>query len=100
MFPLVRSELSATMGLTAKPVLSRSFFHERGIPQYLVGHGKVLERIEERLPANPRAPPHRNAHPGGARQNDTLPCPPRTVRPCPTTRFSASFAPNCRRRWG
>jgi len=50
---LVRSELTVTMGVTADPVLSRTFFHEKGIPQYLVGHGKVLGRIEERLSATP-----------------------------------------------
>ncbi len=49
LFRLVRSELSATMGVTADPILTRSFFHEKGIPQYLVGHRKVLGRIEERL---------------------------------------------------
>ncbi|MGZ8431075.1 MAG: protoporphyrinogen oxidase [Candidatus Deferrimicrobiaceae bacterium] len=64
MFRLVRSELSATMGVTAKPVLSRSFFHERGIPQYLVGHGKVLERIEERLAAHPGIYLNSNAYRG------------------------------------
>ena len=64
MFRLVRSELSATMGVTAKPVLSRSFFHERGIPQYLVGHGQVLERIEERLAAHPGIYLNSNAYRG------------------------------------
>src|SRR4030066_231742 len=64
MLRLVRSELSATMGGTAKPGLSRSFFHQGGIPQYLVGHGRVLERIEERLPAPPRTPLHNNASRG------------------------------------
>ena len=64
MFRLVRSELSATMGVTAKPVLSRIFFHERGIPQYLVGHGKVLERIEERLAAHPGIYLNSNAYRG------------------------------------
>jgi oxygen-dependent protoporphyrinogen oxidase len=64
MFRLVRSELSATMGVTAEPLLSRSFFHERGIPQYLVGHGKVLERIEERLAAHPGIYLNSNAYRG------------------------------------
>ncbi len=64
MFRLVRSELSATMGVTAKPVLSRSFFHERGIPQYLVGHGKALERISERLAAHPGIHLNSNAYRG------------------------------------
>ena len=61
---LVRSELSVTMGVTADPVLSRSFFHERGIPQYLVGHGKALRRIEERLASNPGIHLNSNAYRG------------------------------------
>jgi oxygen-dependent protoporphyrinogen oxidase len=61
---LVRSELTVTMGLTAEPVLSRTFFHEKGIPQYLVGHGKVLGRIEERLAANPGIYLNSNAYRG------------------------------------
>lgn len=50
---LVRSELSVTMGVAAEPVLSRAFFHEMGIPQYLVGHGTVLGRIDGRLAGHP-----------------------------------------------
>lgn len=50
---LTRGELTATMGITADPVLTRAFFHEKGIPQYLVGHGKILDRIEARLGAQP-----------------------------------------------
>jgi oxygen-dependent protoporphyrinogen oxidase len=46
---LTKSEIAATMGVTAEPVLSRAFFHEKGIPQYLVGHGKILDRIDARL---------------------------------------------------
>ena len=46
---LVRSELAVTMGVRAEPILSRIFFHGMGIPQYLVGHGKLLEKMEERL---------------------------------------------------
>ncbi len=61
---LVRSELSVTMGVTAEPLLSHFFFHERGIPQYLVGHGKVLERIEERLAEYPGLYLNSNAYRG------------------------------------
>ncbi len=64
LFGLVRSELTATMGVTADPILSRSFFHEKGIPQYLVGHGKVLGQIEERLVANPGIHLNSNAYRG------------------------------------
>jgi len=61
---LVREELAATMGVTADPILSRSFFHEKGIPQYLVGHAKVLERTEERLAAFPGIYLNSNAYRG------------------------------------
>ncbi|HEU5361440.1 MAG TPA: protoporphyrinogen oxidase [Candidatus Deferrimicrobiaceae bacterium] len=61
---LVRSELSVTMGIAAEPVLSRAFFHEKGIPQYPVGHGKVLERIGERLAAHPGIHVNSNAYRG------------------------------------
>lgn len=61
---LVRSELAATMGVTADPLLARTFFHEKGIPQYLVGHGRVLDRIEERLAAVPGIYLNSNAYRG------------------------------------
>jgi oxygen-dependent protoporphyrinogen oxidase len=64
LFRLVRGELAATMGVTADPILTRSFFHEKGIPQYLVGHAKVLGRIEERLAAFPRIYLNSNAYRG------------------------------------
>ena len=64
LFGLARSELAATMGVTADPILSRSFFHEKGIPQYLVGHGNVLERIEDRLAAHPGIHLNSNAYRG------------------------------------
>ncbi len=53
MLRLVRSELAVTMGVTAEPLLSRTFVHSMGIPQYLVGHGRVLGRIEDRLAVHP-----------------------------------------------
>jgi len=61
---LTRAELTATMGITAPPVLSRAFFHEKGIPQYLVGHGNVLERIAGRLAAFPGLYLNSNAYRG------------------------------------
>jgi len=64
LFGLVRSELTETMGVTADPILSRSFFHEKGIPQYLVGHRKVLGRIEDRLAAHPGIHLNSNAYRG------------------------------------
>ncbi|MGE5189626.1 MAG: protoporphyrinogen oxidase [Gemmatimonadota bacterium] len=64
LFALTRAELAATMGIAAEPVLSRAFFHEKGIPQYLVGHGKVLDRIEGRLAAQPGIYLNSNAYRG------------------------------------
>ncbi len=61
---LTRSELAVTMGITAEPVLSRAFFHEKGIPQYLVGHGKLLDRIDARLAAHPGIHLNSNAYRG------------------------------------
>ncbi len=61
---LSRGELSHIMGITAEPVLARTFFHDRGIPQYLVGHGKGLERIEARLAELPGLYLNSNAYRG------------------------------------
>lgn len=61
---LTRAELSATMGISAEPLLARVFFHDRGIPQYLVGHAGVLERIEARLAAFPGIFLNSNAYRG------------------------------------
>ncbi len=61
---LVRRELSSIMGIVAEPVLARTFFHDRGIPQYLVGHGKRLERIDARLAAFPGLHLNSNAYRG------------------------------------
>ncbi|MGE5752128.1 MAG: protoporphyrinogen oxidase [Deltaproteobacteria bacterium] len=61
---LTLQEIAATMGITASPVLSRAFFHEKGIPQYLVGHGKVLERIDGRLAEFPGLYLNSNAYRG------------------------------------
>jgi oxygen-dependent protoporphyrinogen oxidase len=61
---LARRELSDILGIVAKPVLARAFFHDRGIPQYLVGHGKRLERIDARLAAVPGLYLNSNAYRG------------------------------------
>lgn len=64
LFALVRAELADILGIGAEPVLARSFFHDRGIPQYLVGHGKVLERIDARLARSPGLHLNSNAYRG------------------------------------
>ena len=61
---LTRGEVAATMGIRAEPVLARAFFHEKGIPQYLVGHGKILDRIDARLAAQPGVFLSNNAYRG------------------------------------
>jgi oxygen-dependent protoporphyrinogen oxidase len=61
---VARRELRDIMGISAEPVLARAFFHDRGIPQYLVGHGKLLERIDARLAALPGLHLNSNAYRG------------------------------------
>jgi oxygen-dependent protoporphyrinogen oxidase len=61
---LARRELSEILGIAAEPLLARTFFHDRGIPQYLVGHAKRLERIDGRLSALPGLHLNSNAYRG------------------------------------
>ncbi len=46
---MVRKDLAITMGISAPPLLVQVFQHEKGIPQYVVGHSARLERIEDHL---------------------------------------------------
>lgn len=48
-----RQDLKATMGIDAEPSLIRVFRHPQAIPQYIVGHGKRLQALDERLGALP-----------------------------------------------
>jgi len=43
---LVRAELASIVGLRAEPLFTRIFRWPRGMPQYRVGHGALIERIE------------------------------------------------------
>jgi oxygen-dependent protoporphyrinogen oxidase len=61
---VARRELRDIMGIAAEPVLARAFFHDRGIPQYLVGHGGILERIDGRLARIPGLYLNGNAYRG------------------------------------
>lgn len=63
---LVKSEVKATMGITAEPVIARAFVHEKGIPQYLVGHSRILAAAEERLATYPGIHLNSNAYRGVA----------------------------------
>ncbi len=46
---LVRAELSSIVGLRAEPQLTRIFRWPRGMPQYRVGHGVLIERLEDEV---------------------------------------------------
>jgi len=46
-------DLRTTMGITSEPGFVRVFKHERGIPQYTLGHPQRLATIEARLSALP-----------------------------------------------
>jgi len=61
---MARNELAEILGISGEPVLAKTFFHDRGIPQYLVGHGKRLERIDARLAALPGLHLNSNAYRG------------------------------------
>lgn len=42
----VREDLARTMGLTALPEFVKIIRHRRGIPQYVLGHGERITRLE------------------------------------------------------
>jgi len=43
---LMLDEVGRLLGIRGRPVARRVYRYERGIPQYNVGHGRRLERIE------------------------------------------------------
>ena len=45
MLSLAKEELELTLGITAEPVLSRVFLWEKAMPQYNLGHPKLLSLI-------------------------------------------------------
>jgi oxygen-dependent protoporphyrinogen oxidase len=45
-----REELQQLMGITTAPLFTRVFRWEKSMPQYRVGHGDLLARINTRLP--------------------------------------------------
>ena len=48
MLRVVREELKAIMAVEGEPLFSRIYRWERSMPQYLVGHGAKLSRMEDR----------------------------------------------------
>jgi len=50
---MAQKDLAFIMSITAEPLLVQVFQHEKGIPQYVVGHNARLERIEDHLKALP-----------------------------------------------
>jgi oxygen-dependent protoporphyrinogen oxidase len=50
---VVRAELHSLLGVRGEPVITRLFRWERAMPQYNVGHGARLERIEAALRGRP-----------------------------------------------
>jgi protoporphyrinogen/coproporphyrinogen III oxidase len=51
----VREELASLLGVTAQPVFARVWRHPRSMPQYHVGHGARVKRIEAALSQSPGA---------------------------------------------
>ena len=43
---LVRAELRSMTGITAEPEFCQIYFHKRAIPQYHVGHARLLEQLQ------------------------------------------------------
>lgn len=50
---LAREELHQTLGITARPILSRVFMWDKAMPQYNLGHPELLRRIEAALEQHP-----------------------------------------------
>jgi oxygen-dependent protoporphyrinogen oxidase len=53
LFEMARGELSATLGITAEPVLRRLHRWDRGMPQYTVGHVRRVRSLRARAAAFP-----------------------------------------------
>ena len=49
----VREELRTILGIQADPLISRAYRWKNSMPQYVVGHGEKIERIEKVLARHP-----------------------------------------------
>ena len=61
---MVRKEMEGIIGIDIDPVFIKLFVHERGIPQYLVGHGDRVNGLEESLLKYPGLYLNNNAYRG------------------------------------
>jgi oxygen-dependent protoporphyrinogen oxidase len=50
---LAKEELELTLGITAEPLLSRAFLWDKAMPQYNLGHPKILKSMEASLEKYP-----------------------------------------------
>jgi oxygen-dependent protoporphyrinogen oxidase len=50
---LAKEELNLTLGITAEPLLWRSFLWDKAMPQYNLGHPEILKRIDTALENHP-----------------------------------------------
>jgi len=53
LFELAKDELNLTLGIITKPILSRVFMWGNAMPQYNLGHPKILQRIDAALEKYP-----------------------------------------------
>ncbi len=53
--PEIRADLQRITGITAEPLFSRVYRWPQSMPQYGVGHARLIAEIEARLPAGVRA---------------------------------------------
>ncbi len=61
---IARKDLALTMRISASPLLVQVFQHEKGIPQYVVGHSTRLKEIEKHLKGLPGLFLNSNAYRG------------------------------------
>ncbi len=53
LFELAKEELLLTIGISAAPLLHRTFMWDKAMPQYNIGHPEILKRIDDALEKYP-----------------------------------------------
>lgn len=61
---MMRQEVEGILGITRAPHFVRVYRHEKGIPQYRVGHPSLVGKIKERLTESPGLFLNNNAYEG------------------------------------